>query len=406
MAGEVEVRVEARPDGSLPALQLGPGHRYRVVVSFPPVFRADTHALRFEISSCVLSPLKSDQSPWPTLASAVARHDAEGGRIVVLGHTSQTGTHSGNAALAERRAQTTAALLAHDEAGWVEIVSNEGSPADVQRWLQHWAHTHGWPTDPGRTDGVIDHATGDAVRAFQATYNQRFDGDVAEDGRITRATLAAVFVVCIAELEVNLRAVGCEGTRVRVAPDHVIGCGQDFADFSSPERMPESTTPPGQRRVDILVLPASCQWQPALGPQALVLYTEPTPIPRGPDTPRAREVRIRLVDHYGRPLTSEAYTLDAAGYSRPGVTGEDGLLVEADVPPGVLSIRLQGGSTVVFDPSYAAASVERGRTEPDPHHDPEPFEDYELPAPGGDANADLEELRLFEVDDEQDTLDG
>ena len=352
-------------------------------------------SLLFATDSPVLGPTAPAATPFSALAGALQEVGSREGRLVVLGHASRVGTASHNEALAQARAETTSAWIRRDASVWVDLVAEFGSPADTQRWLAHWARTLGWEVDPGRVDGTIDTTTQRAVAQFQREYARRFGEELEVDGRITRATLAAVFAVSLHELDAHLRDAGVASEAAApLSTEDVLGCGTSFCDNPTLlERFGEALEE--QQRVDVVVVPPECRWTHEHGAQALMLHTLHTPTPEFGLAPRANRLEVRLTDRHGRALEGARYRLyadDEHGSVRAGVTGEDGRLVEADVLGKRLRLELESGAVLVFDHDYArrvgAGAFDReGAIDEDPDFDP--FPDEPLPA-------------LFDDDDFQD----
>ena len=189
-----DLQVQRFPYGEPLTIDLAIGAEHTVVVECPHVVRVETDALRFAEGSCIPVPRDGEHDPIAALATVLAwLHERPDRSLLVVGHASTLGSESSNEALAQDRADAMAALVRRDRDAWVDLATNKGSPADVQFLLTHCAEARAWPTDPGRTDGVVDGAYHDAARRFQARYNLEYGTHLTEDGVVGQQTLGALF---------------------------------------------------------------------------------------------------------------------------------------------------------------------------------------------------------------------
>lgn len=351
-----EVRVELEPDGTLRPTGLQSGQAYRVVVIPASVRWTPSPQLRCETDSPGPTPLEPGQTLFAALAGAARAATDAGGRLVILGHASPVGGVSHNADLSEARAKSVASWLTGHAKTWVDVMTERGSPADVQRWLRHWALTLGWPVDPMRTDGVLDTESERAVRRFQEEVAQRFSIDVETDGRITRGTLEAAFAVGRRELERHLAdaELRLEDVGALLQPQDILGCGARFAEDERLVRRCGSSAEE-QQRVDVIVVPPTCRWGAEHGAEALLLFTRQEPYPNAGDAPRAGQLSVRLRDRHGRALVGAGYTLWVGDTARTGSTDPQGNIVEEGVDGSHLKLELDSGELIVFDHLYSEA---------------------------------------------------
>lgn len=298
-----------------------------LVLQRPVVHRVDTDALRFDSGSCVLVPVAPRRSHLVPLAAAVAALGRRpGARLLAVGHTSADGSGEANGELAARRAQCVAHLLDGDRDAWVALVTEHGSPAEVQRLLLYLAQTHGWLTDPGRTDGVMDDGVDAAVASFQQQYNDIYDAAIDVDGVCGEQTLGALFDCQTYELHAHLDTLRGSTAELRwYAPATVSAAAEVLAHPA----VSGSDTPDGQRRVDVLLLPEDLSWEATEGAVALlydVARLDPESVPVLAEA--LGDIVVHVVDHYGRPVVGAPYVLHTTAEQREGTTDDAGILVE------------------------------------------------------------------------------
>lgn len=179
-------------------------------------------------------------------------------RLLLAGHTDASGSDTVNFTLSDLRARNVYCLLTGDRAGWVSITLQRSRIVDYQQILQYCAQVNGWPCNPGAVDGDHGPLTDQAVRRFQAVYNQTFGAAIAEDGVVGEVTWGAFFDVYMAELAALLdesSAESLDGYRSAlrfVDPDRPwIGCGERVP-LATAVREPRSQA---NRRVEVLFFP-------------------------------------------------------------------------------------------------------------------------------------------------------
>jgi len=317
------------------------------------LLRVRTETLRFAHDSVLLVPLVPGMGPAPALATFAGRIEGDATlRALVAGHASRTGSVSHNDDISHLRATGVARFFANDRDGWVDLAAEYGSPADVQRMLAYLASEHQWPTDPGRTDGELDEGSEAAVRSFQYSFNVHYDEEIEEDGKITRETLGALFDVFYEELSLLCEAVGVEDLTTvasRLQDDHVLGAGIVHCDDP---KFAEASNEVGQRRIDLILIPAEIDWAPPASSRDLIESSLIDIIDIDARLSRPRELRVQLVDHYGRVLVKEPYVVRTDEEERRGQTDEEGLLVEIELRGQSPTITLDDGSIVIFDAEY------------------------------------------------------
>lgn len=298
-----------------------------LVLQRPVVHRVDTDALRFDRGSCVLVPVTPGRSHLVPLAAAVAavgRRPAS--RLLAVGHTSADGGGEANDELAARRARCVAHLLDGDRDAWVALVTDHGSPAEVQRLLLYLAQTHGWLTDPGRTDGVMDEGVDAAVASFQQQYNDIYDAALDVDGVCGEQTLGALFDCQTYELHAHLDTLRASTAELRWHEPATVSAA---AEVLAHPAVSGSESSDGQRRVDLLLLPEDLAWEATDGAVALlydVARLDPEPVPVLAES--LGDIVVHVVDHYGRPVVGAHYVLHTTAERREGTTDDGGILVE------------------------------------------------------------------------------
>ncbi len=298
-----------------------------LVLQRPVVRRVDTDALRFDRGSCVLVPVAPKRSHLVPLAAAVAALGRRAGsRLLAVGHTSVDGGGEANEELAARRARCVAHVLDGDRDAWVSLVTEHGSPAEVQRLLLYLAQTHGWLTDPGRIDGVMDAGVDAAVASFQQQYNDIYDAALDVDGVCGEQTLGALFDCQTYELHAHLDTLRGSTAELRWREPATVSAA---AEVLAHPAVPGSDTDDGQRRVDLLLLPEDLAWEATDGAVALlydVARVDPEPVPVLAES--LGDIVVHVVDHYGRPVVGAHYVLHTTAERREGTTDDAGILVE------------------------------------------------------------------------------
>jgi outer membrane protein OmpA-like peptidoglycan-associated protein len=365
-----------------------------VVLLRPSVDRTETDTLRFARESSVLVPLDATRSHLEAIATAIALcSERPASALLVVGHTSIDGDPDSNTALALRRALCVRHLIEGARDEWVALVSDHGTPADIQRLLAYLAETHGWPTDPGRTDGVIDDAYPNAVARFQAHYNAIYDAVLEVDGVCGEVTIGALFDAQTYELNEHLATLGASTAAMRSFEPASLGAG---ASVLAHPALSETVHAEGQRRVDLLLLDDTVEWREAHGIEILydaarfrTLPTRPLAVGRG-------DLVLRLIDHYGRALARVAYELVTDADRRTGRSDDDGLVVERGLAGELLQLHCGAARAMPVDLAYQAVGDARFSR---PAATDEPAEEDEVSDLGDD-----DEAGDPDVDDDGDDL--
>ena len=154
-------------------------------------------------------------------------------KLLVAGHTDQSGEDEYNFVLSEKRARNVMALLKGDRDAWLETITNQYRVEDYQRICAHYAEFFGWDCHPGPVDGDHGQRTSTALRDLQAYYNNYFDKNISVDGIIGPQTWGAIFDLYMEELAglLGIERDGLEGQRadLRLVDDTgFIACGERF----------------------------------------------------------------------------------------------------------------------------------------------------------------------------------
>jgi hypothetical protein len=378
-----------------------------VVVRRPVVHIAEGGALRFRPESAMLVPLDPERPPYLALASACSAFSkGEFARLLIVGHASPDGSTPKNEVLASQRASCVRHLLTEDRDAWVALASQHGSPADVQHFVSYLASAHGWPTAPGRVDGVMDAAAKAAVERFQHEYTVAFERDIFVDGVVGTQTLGAIFDVQTHELRHQLEVLGVPAESTTHAFDNalalVVGAGDRVQHHPG---VIESDTPEGQRRVDLLLLDEEVAWKDNHGIERLYDAARFAILPIAAATQRPGDIVVRLVDHYGQPLPDEPYVLNTEEERREGRSDGTGLLIERGVAGRFARVQC-GSAPIIVDRVYASAAAVRFSAAPpvDVEDEDEFFpDDAPLPAVDDDEDDDpfseIDDL-LADIDDD------
>ncbi|MDH5230724.1 MAG: hypothetical protein OEY38_11725 [Gammaproteobacteria bacterium] len=115
----------------------------------------------------------------------------------ITGHTDTSGEKLYNVELSNLRANNVYYLLTDRRDDWVDIALLKSKVEDYQQIFKWLFNVHGWPCDPGKKDNVLGPKTKAATKEFQITYNNRFEGTIAENGIVNADTWGAIFDVYI-----------------------------------------------------------------------------------------------------------------------------------------------------------------------------------------------------------------
>lgn len=160
-------------------LALGTTHTVRIrKKESPPQFLecASIPGVTFEFNKSFVRPSVVDSIG--DLEEPIKNHpDA---KIMIFGHTDTSGSDSYNKALSERRAESIYAFITDDADTWESLYNQENWGMSV---LQQILQDFGGPYDPGRTDGVQDARTTQAIRQYQGDRGLTVDGVAGPDTR-------------------------------------------------------------------------------------------------------------------------------------------------------------------------------------------------------------------------------
>lgn len=383
------------------AAKVSTGAMQTIVLRRPEVERIDGEGLEFAPDSSLLIALSDHLSPTPALATALASLGEDASRrLFIVGHASPDGAAVANEALALRRAQCVRHLLADARESWVDLAAKHGSPADVQRQLRYLARAHDWPTEPTRLDGVVDASVEAAVSQFQAHYNAIFGGSIEVDGVIGVETLGALFDVQRAELRLQLAAIGVE-----VAPPRWFGASgvaAAGARVGVHPAIPESGSPAGQRRIDLLLISEPRSWREQHGVEALYDIARFHPLPLSPRAQASCDLVVQVVDHYGRVLRGEPYIVRIDQELREGTSDDQGMVIEHNLRGAQARLEC-GEAVIVIDDPYHQTAKKRYQlvppTDPGDDNDDQVDADAALPnVDDGDDDDDDDE----QVEDDED----
>jgi hypothetical protein len=241
------------PLGGHSRIALSTGRAYTIIARKPKIPRLSHTHLRFANDSALAVPAPWTNGHHPLAALARAAHHLEaqpGTRLVIAGHSSAAGSGAHNQKLSQDRADGIMALIRGDCAGWVETATRSGSIQDVKAYLTYLKERRGWRCDPGRINLEVDHRTRAGVEAFQIGFNDRFAGDLQEDGVCGRKTLGALFQVQYFELERWLGKLGLTPDRLHADEITVLAAGSQYA--GKVDTLQESES--ADRIVDLLFL--------------------------------------------------------------------------------------------------------------------------------------------------------
>ncbi len=384
-----------------------------VVVTRPNIARIEPDSLQFARDASLLVPLDPARSHLGALATAIAHLGDRGDvQLMVVGHTSADGDAQANDALALRRAQCVQALLDGSRDAWVQLATSHGTPADVQRLLAYLAETHRWPTNPGRTDGVVDGGYAEAIAAFQQRYDDIYDAMLDVDGVCGEETLGALFDCQSYELHELVAALGASTANLRYASPSSMGAG---AQVLAHPALAESGSAAGQRRVDLLLLPSSLAWRDHHGIALLYDVARIETLPLRPVALGRGDLVLRLVDHYGHVLADTEYVIETEADRREGTSDGEGMVVERGLGGELVRLTCGAARCVVVDTRYAERGGAR-RARPAaadlPPEDEdllfeedEPDDDDDVTDDPPDDDAEPDDDWLEHVDDDDDGID-
>jgi outer membrane protein OmpA-like peptidoglycan-associated protein len=175
--------------------------------------------------------------------------------VVIAGHTDTVGTPGYNLTLSSLRAQNVQAALIGKRDDWVSSAAAKHCVADYQRILTFTADSLGWDCDPGGVDNKGGPKTAQAVKNFQARYNDEFQASIDVDGGVGPQTWGAFFDVSMRELRALLDTddAGLQALQQGVTfvdPQHAaVGCGENHPIEAPDQDQFRSAT---NRRVEVL----------------------------------------------------------------------------------------------------------------------------------------------------------
>jgi outer membrane protein OmpA-like peptidoglycan-associated protein len=263
--------------------------------------------------------------------------------IVIAGHTDTVGTPGYNLTLSSLRSQNVQAALLGKRDDWVSSSAAKHCVADYQRILAFTADTMGWDCDPGGVDNKGGPKTAQAVKNFQARYNDEFQASIDVDGGVGPQTWGAFFDVCMRELHGLLGTDDAGLTALQqgitfVDPGHsAVGCGENHPIEAGGQDEYRSAT---NRRVEVLFFTPSSEpkfpCHPSLSsclPAACPIYRskhytfEPLPV----EPPRTL-LKIWLQDRSRQRMPGAPYRVTIGGQIREGNADSAGLVELPDVP--------------------------------------------------------------------------
>lgn len=353
------------------------------------VYRVAPAATRFLHESALALPLEGSPHPVAALVRAAGHlvDRAPRHRLVLVGHTSASGSQKKNRDLSQARAESLLHLITDDREAWVELAATAGCLRDVKGYLAYLTRERGWSCDPGELDAKNDAAAKRGIEAFQREFNQRRQGTLAEDGVCGRLTLGALYDVLDDELERWLAKHGLRRDHLRLADPPVLACGERHA---ASDRLPSPVSDETRRCVDLLLVPTDVPIDDAVlysgqvEVQELALGDEPGAWERG------RFLLVTDVDPKLDPPPDDRFTLRAAdgSFERTLSTRDD-------------AVRDFGGVDLVFDDVPTGARFEL-ISEPAAGERRTLFSDVPYPALGRQSDYDL--LRgddVFELPEEE-----
>ena len=158
------------------------------------------------------------------------------------------------------------------------------------------------------------------------------------------------------------------------------------------------------RRVDLLLIYEPRSWRESHGVAALYDVARFLPLPLSPRTQASCDLVVQVVDHYGRVLPGEPYTVRTDQEVRMGTSDDEGMVIEHNLRGA--HARLECGDTVVVidEPYHQTAKKRRQLVPPtDPGDDDDAWFDPDAALPGVDDDDDDDDDDDL-VDD--DDLDG
>jgi outer membrane protein OmpA-like peptidoglycan-associated protein len=234
-----------------------------IVVTRCPACRLEVADVHFNFDSAVFLPdAGAAQTDDPSITGlAVLRACLQYAQAhpeqpaAISGHTDTVGTPGYNLTLSSLRAQNVKAALVGKRDDWASSAAAKYCVADVQRILRLAAYTLSWDCDPGRVDNKPGPQTAQAVKNFQARYNDVYGASIGVDGKVGSETWGAFFDVYMLELR-DLLGTDDSGLAALqqgitfVDPNHAaVGCGENHPIEAAGQDQYRSAT---NRRVEIL----------------------------------------------------------------------------------------------------------------------------------------------------------
>lgn len=155
-------------------------------------------------------------------------------KTILAGHADTSGPDPHNFKLSKQRADAVLHALLGERDNWVAIAKQTGKPEDYQLILKWFASVYHWDCDPGKVDNKPGPKTNKAVRNFQISYNDAFEGELTVNGVVGPKTWGAIFDVYMDviqnQLETDEQGLAALRGKLKWLDDGMktIGCGEQF----------------------------------------------------------------------------------------------------------------------------------------------------------------------------------
>jgi len=219
--------------------------------------------------------------------------------MLIAGHTDKSGSPLYNQKLSEKRAENVLHLLTGNRTEWVTTVdTNRGGKSKVKdhKGILKWISTTlGWPCDPGDVDNAWNSRTRESIKAFQETYNKKFNKSITVDGNMGPETWGAFFDIYMLMLADALGH-GPDTSRLKPYRDSLkfvngyktVGCGESH-------RVTRKAKSLEDRRVEIFFFEPKYKPQLSFHP---LCHEGP---PREPDGDEMTQKKAQECELYGKP---------------------------------------------------------------------------------------------------------
>jgi type VI secretion system Hcp family effector len=150
--------------------------------------------------------------------------------FAVYGHTDTSGDSSYNMQLSDWRAKSIKSLIDKDRKAFVSSVTQKDKIEDLQGYLKYFSTLFSWDCDPGKIDNMDGPKMQQAVKNFQAEYNEHYEKSIAIDGKMGAEVWGAIFDITWQHIALRTSEYCQSGNppKLNYASPGMLACGEKF----------------------------------------------------------------------------------------------------------------------------------------------------------------------------------